>query len=116
MWLGLLGQLTRNACRNKSVVVHDIVQDLPEARKLGGIKDCPDCVKTTNQSREDIDHGALKARAIAAMMTSGTLMAGRAVLHEASLSDTHLKADCPLFGYIPHLDASCMPGDRLHLQ
>lgn len=89
--------------------------DLPEARRLCGISQCPDCAPKLGVARRDLDHADVKAAAIATLHTRGK-GAARAVLNDADMAATHLLCDCPFTGRIAHLTPACFPGDRLHLQ
>lgn len=89
--------------------------DLPEEQRLCGVKDCPDCVRSTGVARSDIDHEGVVTAAVAVML-AGTKRQAKDVLKDCDLSFTHLSSDCPFFGYIAHLTPSCFPADRLHLQ
>ena len=95
-------------------IIHALT-DLPEARRLSGVGDCPDCVQATGTLRKEIDYEAVRSEALATLLTSGR-KAAVAVLSAVDVSATHLRADCPFFGHIAHMTPACFPGDRLHLQ
>lgn len=89
--------------------------DLPEARKLLGIKDCPDCVTSAGGLlRKDVDHADIIAEATY-IWSQSTKTAAREKLDTADLADAHLFAACPYTGLFANCTSYCLPGDRLHL-
>jgi len=96
------------------LLIHGL--DLPETRKLGGIKNCPDCIRHSGLPRFGVDHEAVKAIAVDLMMRRRKKQAVDTLSDEADMSATHLRCDCPYVGRIAHMTPASMPGDRLHLQ
>jgi len=92
--------------------------DLPEARKLCGVHDCPDCVARTPTLRQDVNHDAIRAAAVEQLLTQSKKKGRKAamqVLRSGGMVEAHLYFDCPYLGSIAHLTPDCLPGDRLHL-
>ncbi len=94
--------------------------DLPEVRRLCGVKHCPDCMpseaeggdamkRRTTDSMEEVLDAAMEA-----CVAQGNGRAAKAMLTAADMSHTHLSAICALLRLV-HFCVSCLPGDRLHL-
>ncbi len=90
------------------------ITDLPEARRLIGCTQCPDCVMTSGVPRADVDHEDIVAQACR-VWVQGTVVDACAVLATADLVASHLTVSCPYAGLLPSTPPTCLPGDRLHL-
>lgn len=88
---------------------------MPEAQKLTGITQCPDCMPTTGEPRHTVDHEAIRQAAVE-LMVARRKGEAKQMLRDVGMAATHLWADCPFLGRIAHLRFGCFPGDRLHLQ